>query len=71
MSDIATSKQKRVVRVVRLLVAAPSLGFIIFFLAEMGRAYFILRSPGWHEWADFTVPTDCRREGPPWGSHGL
>jgi hypothetical protein len=43
---------------VRLALAAILAGFILFGLVELGRAYWTLRTPGWHEWADFTVPAD-------------
>jgi hypothetical protein len=46
-------------QIVRLALAAILAGFILFFLAEVGRAYLTLRSPGWHEWANFTVPADA------------
>jgi hypothetical protein len=56
MSFGGSSKYKQIFR---LALAAILAAFILFGLVEMGRAYFMLRSPGWHEWADFTGPTDA------------
>ena len=55
MSYVGSSKQKRVVR---LLAAATLAGSMLSFLIDVGRAYFTLKTPGWNEWADFTIPVD-------------
>jgi hypothetical protein len=50
--------RKKMTRLVKTILAMALLGAILFSLVEASRAYFVLRTPGWHEWADFTIPVD-------------
>jgi hypothetical protein len=48
----------RILRTV-LVTALVTFAIIAAFMCAGGRAYLLKRLSGWHEWADFTVPSDA------------